>query len=204
MALEQLRRIYREHAASYDRTLWLADRLLLDRLRRAWLARASGEVLEVALGTGKSLPFYPPGCRVIGLDLSGEMLALAQNRAGQMGREVPCTIGDAARLPFPGQRFDTVVSTLAGCTFPDPVAAFAEMRRVLRPGGRVLLIEHVRPHHPLFGALIDAAAPLCIQAMGCTPNRDTPASVRQAGLAITDRAEVLDGLLICLEARPES
>ncbi|HEU4326312.1 MAG TPA: class I SAM-dependent methyltransferase [Roseiflexaceae bacterium] len=202
MTLEQLRLIYRDQAPSYDRATWLVDSLLLNRLRREWLARAEGDVLEVAVGTGKNLEFYPPGCRVVGLDLAAEMLARAELRAGQLGRELPCTIGDAARLPYPGRRFDTVVSTLAACTFPDPVAAFVEMRRVLRPGGRILLIEHIRPRHPLFGTLIDAAAPYSIRAIGCTPNRDTPGNVRRAGLTITAQTENVDGMVICLEARP--
>lgn len=202
MTLTQLRRIYRNFAPTYDQTMWLADRLVFDRLRRAWLARAQGDVLEVAVGTGSNLPFYPPGCRVAALDLSVEMLAVAEARAARLGQALSCASGDAAWLPYPDQRFDTVVSTLAGCTFPDPVAAFAEMGRVLRPGGRVLLIEHIRPRHPLFGALIDASATYSLRTVGCTPNRDTPGNVRRAGLTITAQLDTLNGMVICLEALP--
>jgi ubiquinone/menaquinone biosynthesis C-methylase UbiE len=99
--------------------------------------------LEVAIGTGRNLPFYPTGVRLTGVDLSPAMLAVAGDRARAVGREVALREADAQALPFADASFDTVVCTLSLCAIPDDRAAIGEMRRVLRPGGRLLLLDHV-------------------------------------------------------------
>jgi len=101
-------------------------------------------VLELAVGTARNLAHYPPTVRVTGIELSPEMLAIAQRRAQELGRDADLRLGDAEALEFPDASFDTVVCTLALCTIPNPRQAVAEARRVLRPGGRLLLLEHVR------------------------------------------------------------
>jgi ubiquinone/menaquinone biosynthesis C-methylase UbiE len=112
---------------------------------REWAcSRARGEVLEIAVGTGRNLPFYPADVRLTGIELSPEMLAFARRRARESGIEVDLRAGDAQDLPFPDAHFDTVVATLALCTIPDDRQAVTEAARVLRPGGRLLLLEHVR------------------------------------------------------------
>jgi len=96
------------------------------------LQRASGTVLEVAMGTGKNLPYYPRGCRIIGADASKEMLAVAQRRASRFQLDICFFLANAEALPFPDETFDTVVSSLSMCTFPDPVATLREMARLAR------------------------------------------------------------------------
>jgi ubiquinone/menaquinone biosynthesis C-methylase UbiE len=119
------------------------DRRLF-RDSRAWVCgRAGGDTLEVAVGTGLNLPHYPPGARLSGVDFSPAMLAVARDRAGALGRDVDLRVGDAQRLPYPDGRFDTVVATFALCAIPDDARAVAEMVRVLRPGGLLLLADHV-------------------------------------------------------------
>ena len=111
---------------------------------REWVtSRAVGEVLEVAVGTGLNLPHYPSGVRITGIDVTPEMLAVARDRAGRLGLDVTLQEGDAQALPFADASFDTVVCTLALCGIPDDRKAIAEMKRVLRPGGRLLLLDHV-------------------------------------------------------------
>jgi len=111
---------------------------------RAWVcSQASGDVLEVATGTGRNLPFYPERTRLTGIDLSSEMLAIARRRSTALGREVDLHLGDAQVLPFPDAAFDTVVCTFAICSIPDDDKAIAEMKRVLRPRGQLLLLDHV-------------------------------------------------------------
>jgi ubiquinone/menaquinone biosynthesis C-methylase UbiE len=102
-----------------------------------------GEVLEVAVGTGLNLPHYPSGVRITGVDISPEMLTMAGDRAERLGIEVTLREGDAQALPFADASFDTVVCTLGLCSIPDDRKAIAEMKRVLRPGGRLLLLDHV-------------------------------------------------------------
>jgi ubiquinone/menaquinone biosynthesis C-methylase UbiE len=106
------------------------------------LQQASGKVLEVAVGTGKNLNYYPRGCRIIAVDLSREMLNIARNRAAKLAKQVSFLVADAEALPFPDNSFDTVVSSVSTCTFPNPVAALKEIARVCRPEGKVLLLEH--------------------------------------------------------------
>ena len=142
-ATERQRRVWDKRAPMYDRSMGLMEKLLFGD-GRAWVcSQASGEVLEVAVGTGRNLPFYPQGIRLTGLELSEAMLTIARRRAEELSQEVELLQGDAQALPFPDATFDTVVCTFSLCSIPDDRKAVAEMKRVLRPGGRLLLIDHV-------------------------------------------------------------
>ena len=143
-ATERVRRIYDESAGRYDRLIRLPERVLFGGGRQWVCSHARGEVLEVAIGTGRNLPFYPKEVRLTGVDLSPAMLEVARARARELGVEADLLVGDAQALPFPDESFDTVVITLSLCTIPDDREAVAEASRVLRPGGRLLLLEHVR------------------------------------------------------------
>lgn len=132
-----------KHSASYDRQMSFFDRHLF-RDSRAWVcAQASGRTLEVAIGTGLNLPLYPAGITLTGIDFSPAMLDIARRRAGELGAAADLREADARALPFAGDAFDTVVCTFSLCAIPDHRRAIAEMRRVLRPGGLLLLADHV-------------------------------------------------------------
>ena len=141
---ERVQRHYDRSAESYDRIISWAEKALFGGGREWVCSRARGEVLEIAVGTGRNLPFYPEGVRLTCIELSPNMLDIARRRARELGREADLRPGDAQDLPFPDASFDTVVATLALCTIPDDRGAVAEAARVLRPGGRLLLLEHVR------------------------------------------------------------
>lgn len=141
---ERVLRLYEKEAPKYDREMRIFDRLLFPGGREWVCAQASGEVLEIGIGTGRNLPHYPSDVRLTGVELSPSMLEIARARARQLGREVDLRVGDAQALEFSDESFDTVVCTLSLCTIPDDRTAVAEVRRVLRPGGRFLLLEHVR------------------------------------------------------------
>ena len=143
-ATERQQRVWDKRAPRYDRSMGVVEKLFVGD-GRAWVcSQATGDVLEVAIGTGRNLPFYPDGVRLTGIELSSRMLAIARQRARDLGREADLRQGDAQALPFPDASFDTVVCTLSLCGIPDDRQAVAEMRRVLRPGGRLLLLDHVR------------------------------------------------------------
>jgi ubiquinone/menaquinone biosynthesis C-methylase UbiE len=147
-ATTKQRRVWNKAARSYDDQIAGVERGLL-RGSREWIGtRARGRVLEVAIGTGRSLPFYPDAVELTGVDLSPEMLALARARAEELGRKVDLREGDAESLPFDDAGFDTVVCELALCSIPRPRDAIAEMLRVLAPGGRLLLLDHVGSSWP--------------------------------------------------------
>jgi ubiquinone/menaquinone biosynthesis C-methylase UbiE len=154
-----LHRFWARHSARYDADIRLPERLLFQGGREWVCARAAGEVLEVAVGTGRNLPHYPPEVHITGIDLSPEMLQIARRRAGDLGRPIDLRTGNAESLEFRDGSFDTVVCTLALCTIPDPRAAVAEMRRVLRHGGRLLLLEHVKSPRLLVRAIEYALEP---------------------------------------------
>jgi ubiquinone/menaquinone biosynthesis C-methylase UbiE len=129
-------------AASYDRSAWLDRYLIGDS--RAWLCRqARGRTLEVAIGTGLNLGRYADGIQLVGLDLSAGMLRQAAERAETVEADVRLVQGDAQQLPFDDASVDTVVCTLALCAVPDQAAVVAEFYRVLVPGGRLLLVDHI-------------------------------------------------------------
>jgi ubiquinone/menaquinone biosynthesis C-methylase UbiE len=130
-------------APTYDARTRAAERRLLADSRRWVCDRARGDTLEIAVGTGANLPYYPAGVDLTAVDASGEMLRLAERRASAAGRAVALRRADAAALPFPGSSFDTVVCTFAMCCVPDERVALAEAVRVLRPGGDLLLADHV-------------------------------------------------------------
>ncbi|MER6736417.1 class I SAM-dependent methyltransferase [Streptomyces puniciscabiei] len=146
---QRLLALWQEYAPRYDVDAGRLERMLLDD-GRSWVAgQAKGEVLEVAIGTGLNLQFYPAEVSLTGLDLSPAMLDQARDRAAALGREIELREGQAHAMPFADDSFDTVVCTLGLCSVPDERPVIAEMYRVLRPGGRLLLLDHVGSHHRL-------------------------------------------------------
>jgi ubiquinone/menaquinone biosynthesis C-methylase UbiE len=141
---ERVLGLYEKEARKYDREMNFFDRLLFAGGREWVCSQAAGDVLEIGIGTGRNLPHYRADVSLIGIELSPAMLEIARARARELGREVDLRVGDAQALGFPDDSFDAVVCTLSLCTIPDDRAAVAEVRRVLRPGGRFLLLEHVR------------------------------------------------------------
>ena len=146
------RRYWDKHSKTYDREMQFLDRVLF-RDTRSWICqRASGDVLEVAIGTGLNLEHYSSEVRLTGIELSRNMLAIAQRRADDLDRPVELRMGDAEALDLPSAAFDTVVCTFSLCSIPDHRKALAEMARVLRPGGVLLLADHVASSVPMLRA----------------------------------------------------
>lgn len=142
------RRVWDRAAPRYDESMAFFERTFIGD-GRSWItSRARGRVLEIAVGTGIDLPLYPSDVSITGLDLSPEMLTIARRRATGLGRDAEFVVGDAQELPFADGSFDSVVTALALCSIPDPAKAIGEMRRVLVPGGRLLLLDHIRSSWP--------------------------------------------------------
>ncbi|MGH2726523.1 MAG: class I SAM-dependent methyltransferase, partial [Actinomycetota bacterium] len=149
---ERVRGIYDKLAPRFDRKISFWEKVLFGGGREWVCSQAKGDTLEIAVGTGRNFALYPTDVRLSGIELSPQMLEIARDRARDAGRRFDLRVADAEALPFPDASFDTVVCTLSLCSIPDDRKAVAEARRVLRPGGTFLLLEHVRSANPVVRA----------------------------------------------------
>jgi ubiquinone/menaquinone biosynthesis C-methylase UbiE len=192
-ATARQKRVWDKAAPSYDKQIAFFERIQFGG-GREWLGdRARGRVLEVAVGTGLNLPHYPADVTITGIELSPAMLAVARQRATGLGRDVDLREGDAEHLPFDDASFDTVVCALSLCTIPNPEAAVAEMRRVLGPGGRLLLLDHIGSSWPpVYGAqwLLER---ITIRAAGEHFTRRQLPLVKAAGFQIVETERLKAG-----------
>jgi ubiquinone/menaquinone biosynthesis C-methylase UbiE len=163
---ERVRKLQDKEAPRYDRQISFFERVLFGGGREWVCSKAEGEVLELAAGTARNLPFYPAGIKLTAVELSPEMLAIGRERAERLSHKADLRQGDVQDLDFPDERFDTVVCTLGLCTIPDPRRAVAEACRVLRPGGRLLLLEHVRSPSTPVRAVQRMLDPLAVRFEG--------------------------------------
>jgi len=191
---EGIRRNYDSIARWYDLAEGVLEWLGIRRQRRALLSRARGRVLEVAVGTGVNLSLYPPGLHIDAVDLSAGMLERGRRKAARMGLEATFHRMDAEALDFPDAYFDTVVSTLSTCTFPNPLAALKEMGRVLRPEGELLLLEHGLSDRSWLARFQARRAERHFSAMGCRWDRHPPAWVQEAGWYLVTHHRFLLGM----------
>lgn len=176
------------------------------RWRRALLGSVAGRVLEVGCGWGHNFAHYPAATRVAAFDVKLERAQSAKERAEQRrrrgGMPVSLLVADAHHLPWASGSFDAVVGTLVFCSIPEPAAALAEIRRVLAPGGRLYLLEHVRSDRPWLGRAQDLLAPAWhFATRGCNLNRDTEAAARAAGFRLERVRPAYAGLLKLMQAR---
>jgi ubiquinone/menaquinone biosynthesis C-methylase UbiE len=185
------------HAGLYDALMWPAERAAVGAWRQRLAKEARGRVLEIAAGTGAQFRWYAPGTRVTAIEPDRGMLGRARRRAARAAAHVSVIEGRAEQLPFVDRSFDAAVSAFALCTVADPVAALAELRRVLVPGGSLLLLEHVHLSWEPGRALQSRAAPAWAAfAGGCRLDRDTVRSAREAGFDLRRRQQHVAGWIV--------
>lgn len=193
---EKVRRIYNRCAGSYD-----SATSKLGPMRGRLFSRAKGDVLELGVGTGATFAHYPPTLTSLtAIDISEAMLARAQQRARNLPFPVTLQRADFQTLPFADASFDTVVSSLALCGIPDPTLLFAEIKRVLRPGGQLLALEHIRPANPMLAVITNLGNPIYHYFVGCYLNRPTPNLLRKAGFTVTVQEQRMMGGMVALVA----
>jgi ubiquinone/menaquinone biosynthesis C-methylase UbiE len=195
---------YNRLAPIYDVVDGLSE-LLSTRFKRQrlWSLVPAGRILEIGVGTGKNMPYYPAGAELTAVDLSDRMLAQARRRAGSEGVDVELHEMDVQDLGFENDSYDTAVATWVFCSVPDPVRGLRELGRVVRPEGRIVLLDHIRVDRPIIGWLMDLLNPIVVRTTGANINRRTVENVRRAGLII-DREEDLTavGAVKLIVARP--
>lgn len=192
---------YDRLSGAYDPGMRVFDWLFAGAGRRWTCSQATGDVLEIAIGTGRNLPHYPAGVRLTGVDVSPKMLGIARQRADDIGMDVDLRAGDAQMLDFPDGSFDTVLSTLSMCTIPDERQAIREARRVLRPGGTFLLFEHVESPNPVVRSIQQLLDPLSVRFAADHLVR-TPATIlREEGFVIDHLERSRLGVIERISAR---
>jgi len=173
------------------------------KLRPKLFEGLGGRVLDTGVGTGRNIPFYPADAEMMGIDASAAMLARAERRRQRLGRVVTLQQMDLTRLDLPDASFDAAVASFVFCVLPEPdqVPALRELGRVVRPGGRIRLLEYVRPHGSLRRAIARLWEPWMAWAYGAGFDRHTEAHVAEAGLELARAEDAVPDLIRFLELK---
>ncbi len=174
---------YQRLSAFYDAMEGLSEQRFSPWRRQLWELVDGMEILEAGVGTGKNMPFYPLDIRLTAIDLTPGMLERAHKRARELRLNPLLKIGDVQSLGFPDSFFDNAIATFLFCSVPDPVLGLRELGRVVRSGGKILLLEHMRVPGAM-GKLMDLLNPLVVRLMGANINRQTLENIQKAGLRI--------------------
>jgi len=203
MTVNELQRAYDEIAAQYEKRIWFDQHILgVARLRKKLLSKANGKILEVACGTGQNLPLFALYSEITAVDLSPKMLEVARENAAKHGLNVSFAMMDAEKLEFPDGSFNTVVSTLSTCTFPNPIKALQEMKRVCQPNGLILLLEHGHSDLPWFANFQDRNEYKHYQEhAGCRWNQEPLDLVQSAGIKVLKNKRNILGMFHSIEAK---
>ncbi len=204
MTVNQVQNAYDEIANQYEKKIWFDQHILgVARLRKKLLSKATGKILEVACGTGQNFSLFAPNSEITAVDLSSKMLEQARKNAIEHGLNVILAVMDSEKLEFPDGSFDTVVSTLSTCTFPNPVKALLEMKRVCRPDGLILLLEHGHSNLTWLAKYQDRHEYQHYEEhAGCRWNQDPLDLVRSAGIKVLDSKRSILGMFHSIEAIP--
>ena len=179
------------------------ERLRFASWRRELIGRIAGPAaLEAGVGTGKNLIFYPDDLDITAIDLSPRMLQRARKRANKLNLNVNLQEMDVEHLNFADDSFDTVFATFVFCSVPDPIAGLQELRRVCKPDGKLLLLEHMRPENFVLGLIFDLFNPITVRMMGANINRRTVDNIRQAGWQIRAEECLSSDIVRLIEASP--
>ena len=197
------RKRYNRIAFLYDLMEAPMERLRFASWRQKLMGRIAGPTaLEVGVGIGKNLIFYPDDLDIKAIDLSPRMLERARKRANKLNLNVNLQEMDVEHLNFADDSFDTVFATFVFCSVPDPIAGLQELRRVCKPDGKLLLLEHMRPENFVLGLIFDLFNPMIVRMMGANINRRTINNIRQAGWQIKAEEYFSSDIVRMIEAAP--
>ncbi len=189
----------------YDRISSLfdvMDHMIQSSWRKKLLENLYGNVLEVGVGTGSNLSYYPANVHVTGIDFSPKMLAKAYEKVDKSKSKIVLKEMDVQQMHFPDYTFDFVVSTCVFCSVPDPVQGLKEIRRAVKPEGKILMLEHMRSENSLAGIILDLINPLTVRIIGANVNRNTIKNIEKAGLKIEKQSFLMTSIMRKLVISP--
>jgi len=195
---EIIKKRYNRVSGIYD----LMDKMIKDEWREKAMGNLEGEVLEVGVGTGANLKLYPRGVRLTAIDFSPGMLKYAREKSQELDFPVKLLEMDAQALDFADNTFDYVVATCVYCSVPDPVKGLMEMRRVVKPNGKVILLEHMRSDNPIVGTIMDILNPIGLTIIGANINRRTIDNIHKAGFIIEEEEKLMTNIVRRLVLSP--
>lgn len=188
---ETIRNRYNRIAKFYDCIHALMEKGKMKEWRMDIWREVRGNVLEVGVGTGNNIPFYPDNIEITAIDFSEKMLEKAGEKVERYHKKVDLKVMDIQNLEFSAASFDFIVSTCVFCSVPDPVKGLGEIRRVLKSNGRLIMLEHVRSRNPVIGLLMDLHNPLMVRITGANINRNTVLNLQKAGLEVKAEQNLL-------------
>ncbi len=201
-ATKAIRRRYDRRAPTYDAMESLVERYRLKEWRKLVWSKVEGtKILEVGVGTGKNFPYYPAGAEITAIDFSEKMLERAKDRARKQKVQVRMQQMDVQTLEFEDRAFDSVVATTVFCSVPDPILGLKEVERVCRPGGKLVLLEHVLSANFILGRLMNIVNPLAVRMSGANITRRTAENVGKSGLVVEQVTDLWLGVFKLIEAR---
>lgn len=178
---EKIKKRYNRIASVYDIFEQPMELMLFKKWRTEVLSSLKGNCLEVGVGTGKNIPFYTDGIDMTAIDFSEKMLEKAKDKAYVLKKDINFIHMDAQNMDFKDNTFDSVFTTCVFCSVPDPVKGLMEIKRVCKPDGQIIMIEHVRSEKKVIGLIMDIFNPITVNLYGANINRKTVENVRNAG-----------------------
>ena len=201
-ATEATKKRYNRIAPVYDFMEGLAERSRYSKWREMLWSKVEGsDILEIGVGTGKNFPHYLKDAEITAIDFSEKMLSRAREKARKQGVQVRLQQMDVQNLGFEDNTFDTVVASFVFCSVPDPIRGLMQVKRVCKPEGKVLLLEHVLSANRVLGWLMNLANPLVVRMMGANINRRTVENVTKSGLRVEQVTDLAAGIFKLIEAR---
>jgi len=180
----------------YDRISYFYDLMEgmmesgLTKHRKKLLSKIKGEVLEIGVGTGRNLSFYNSHAKITGIDLSPKMLSKAIQKTKLEKRKYSLLLMNAENLKFEDETFDYIVCTCVLCSIPNPTKALEEMKRVLKPKGQIIMLEHMLSKNPLLAFFENTFNPFTSALFGFNINRDTIKNIQKSGLKICEQENI--------------
>lgn len=183
---EKIKNRYNRASVIYDILESPMEMMALKKWRNDIMKDLKGKVLEVGVGTGKNINYYPENVDISAIDFSEKMLKKAKLKADALNKKVEFHNMDAENMDFEDNTFDVVFTTCVFCSVPDPIQGLKEIKRVCKNGGKIIMIEHVRSEKKVLGLLMDVLNPLVVNSYGANINRRTIDNIKKAGYSMVD------------------